>query len=570
MRVSTQWDKVASVHQSLEILKKLALAHAERAGQSGKAILQLITANDYVGLVHYELDYETLDPEDAYHCRQALGFFQKLEDLDIGVDKEQVAYKKFIESEERCKVTNQVFRLFAGENRGICHTSPDAIAIFHRARRKIKQILGPVPSLADLKPRFGPGSTSTLRRRKASACNKLADGIKCSYNLYVNPILPGLLREIPHWTSAQESSWSIDDDGFLCEHVNVTVEPGVLEFVPKNAKTYRTITKPTSLNGFFQLGVGDYLAKRLKRFNIDISDQAPNQRAAKRGSIDGSLATIDLSSASDMIATELVRFLLPEDWFHLLSALREDTVVYKGTEIFLEKFSGMGNGFTFPLETLIFWCLAWGATSDPDLLTYGDDIVCRTENAPAIIRVLSQAGFVVNESKSCVSGPFRESCGKDYLSGIDIRPYYQKELVSGRTLFTLHNYYYRSWRREFCPLVRSFIPLECRIFGPDGYGDGHLLGDWQPKLCKKLQRKGYGGVKFETFSLCAVFEPNIYHGDWVSPLYHIYMGSPPNCEIMSRIGCSEPSLRFTKTGRPLWSVPGSKGYARMSIYTFDR
>jgi hypothetical protein len=135
------------------------------------------------------------------------------------------------------------------------------------------------------------------------------------------------------------------------------IDDGKLEFVPKNAKTFRsTVTEPV-LNGLTQLAIGDFLFDRLKRSGLDLRDQTRNQRLALEGSLTGALATLDLSSASDTISRELVYHLLPLEWAHFLGLSRTGHIKYRGQRYTLEKFSSMGNGYTFPLESLIFGLL---------------------------------------------------------------------------------------------------------------------------------------------------------------------------------------------------------------------
>jgi len=74
----------------------------------------------------------------------------------------------------------------------------------------------------------------------------------------------------------------------------------------------------------------------------------------------------------------------------------------------------MGNGFTFPLETLIFWALTRAVCgSTATVSAYGDDIICPSDRAEDVIAVLTEVGFSVNLEKSFWNGPFRESCGSD-------------------------------------------------------------------------------------------------------------------------------------------------------------
>lgn len=96
-------------------------------------------------------------------------------------------------------------------------------------------------------------------------------------------------------------------------------------------------------------------------------------------------------------------------------------------------FSSMGNGFTFELESLLFFTIVKAVsyfTGTPGIVSvYGDDIICPSEIAETVSWVLSYFGFKVNTEKSHITGPFRESCGGHYHYGIDITPFYVKEPV---------------------------------------------------------------------------------------------------------------------------------------------
>lgn len=367
------------------------------------------------------------------------------------------------------------------------------------------------------------------------------------------------------------------------ETVDVRLCAGNLAFVPKNAKTYRSIVVEPCLNGFAQAGLGKYIAKRLRSVGVDIRNQVPNQEWALLGSLLGDLATIDLSSASDMIARELVRALLPEDWYRLLSAFRTSEVLYKGKTIALEKFSSMGNGFTFPLETLIFWALTRSAVGNDGIVSvYGDDIICPVSSYGRVTEVLTAVGFIVNPDKSYAAGPFRESCGCDYYNGINVRPFYQKHLVSGRSLFVLHNWYARRFDPERAALVRKAIPRELRIYGPDGYGDGHLVSDEYPRIRKpKDVKRGFSGHSFETYTPITRKYKSPYAGDYVSPLYSVYVREALDLvdweNIPSQFGTDfsddapprDAPQGYTQDGphsRPTWPLPGVKGYRRSLIY----
>ncbi len=572
MQVSTCWAEPLVLDHSLPILGKLASRHAREGGEHGARILRLLESGDYAGIVHYELPVSApgWNACELINCRQALGFFQKLEDIEIGIDKKAVAFRKFVESEEKCRETNTLLRALS---RGSVVCRPRDVRLLEAARRKIRAVLGRCPSYEELDLRFGPGATTSIKRSQSSPQRKFAAGLVCSDNFLHLGGLHQLVRECPHWTYGLGSHYSIDDDGYLVETVAVDLHHGRLEFVPKNAKSFRSIVVEPALNGFVQAGIGKWIKQRLLRAGVDISDQSRNASLARIGSQTNHLATLDLSSASDTVSYELVKYLLPTDWFNLLATCRSASVVYEGRVIHLEKFSSMGNGFTFPLETLLFWALTvsrvpYGGTEDVGV--YGDDIICPAIFAGDVISGLEFCGFSVNTEKSFVEGPFRESCGHDYYLGIETRPFYQKHLVSGATLFALHNFYRRNYDDEGCQLVKQFIPRSIRLYGPDGYGDGHLVSDdWPAIRDHKMIKKGYCGVRFETYSLTGRREISRFPGDYVSPLYSIYRKAyAPLHESVPGLSESSP-VSMHKDGRPIWTLPGVDGYKRVSIYTLN-
>lgn len=373
-------------------------------------------------------------------------------------------------------------------------------------------------------------------------------------------------------------------------YVPVLITDGIVEFVPKNAKTDRAIVKEGSLNTMVQLALGDYMTRRLLAFGIDIKDQEVNKALALLGSLTGGLGTLDLSSASDMIAYMLVLELLPFHWAFMLDSCRSETVVLEGQAIKLEKFSSMGNGYTFPLETLIFWALATSVSDTEYASVYGDDIIVKTEDVERVMRLLEIVGFQINQTKSYWTGSFRESCGGDYLRGIDIRPYYQKELLTPAELFKLHNFYVRKGEMEFAETVRLHIHPCLHLYGPDGYGDGHLIGPFPKKRSKRHTSNGYAGATFDTFTRGPVRDRRQKRlGDRVLPVYSIYRrdaGEPVQLPTdplrrrdLHRNRNNAGQLRVA--GEPLPervspvdgvsykepSYPGSEGYRRISIYT---
>jgi hypothetical protein len=196
-------------------------------------------------------------------------------------------------------------------------------------------------------------------------------------------------------------------------------------FVPKTSKTDRAIAIEPHLNIFVQLGIGALLRRQLRRYGIDLDNQShKNRELAGIAHIKG-LATVDLSSASDTIASELVWMLLPFEWACLLDIARTEYSVIDDREVRLSKFSSMGNGFTFELESLIFLALA-RASGDSSAVSFGDDIIIDRGCFPDLNDALLFLGFTVNAKKTFLAGRFFESCGYDYIDGMMIRPFYFK------------------------------------------------------------------------------------------------------------------------------------------------
>ena len=335
--------------------------------------------------------------------RQLSGFFKKIDIFRKKEFCEGAAYEAFIKAEYECSLTND--RL----DNGIHLSDP----IIIRARHIIEDILGPFEDFyRNLKHyvKFSTGATSTLSRRSCSIPEKCRGPI-CATS--------GTIEHLEHLF------------GRRIRRAKIT-ETNKIAFVPKSYKTDRTIACEPTHAMPFQLAFDSYAKHRLKRVGIDLSDQTLNQLAAFRGSLDNSLTTLDLSAASDTLSYNTVCALLPHDWFKFLCSIRSR--FYRGKlqgkpfAGIYHKFSSMGNGGTFPLETLIFYALtkAVGATT---CIVYGDDIILDSKATLPTIALLRFFGFKVNESKS-FSEPhnFRESCGTDWYNGVNVTPIYIRHL----------------------------------------------------------------------------------------------------------------------------------------------
>jgi hypothetical protein len=208
------------------------------------------------------------------------------------------------------------------------------------------------------------------------------------------------------------------------------------------------------------------MRRRLKAVSrIDLSDQTVNQRLAYAGSLGGydPYVTIDLASASDSISIELVKELLPSDWFSFLNELRSPSYISpQGEEIRYEKFCSMGNGFCFPLETAIFTAVCHAAYKvvglSDDFSVYGDDIIVRQSCALFVIELLKSLGFKVNPEKTFIHGPFKESCGADYFGGVAVKPITLDERLDNiQSVIKLHNQFRRHpWMTDLADHLKLY------------------------------------------------------------------------------------------------------------------
>jgi len=237
-----------------------------------------------------------------------------------------------------------------------------------------------------------------------------------------------------HSSGSALNHWSFVTLGTVIEDQPIQIqESSVLFTVGKSSEIDRVACKEPEINMFLQRSVGSHIRRRLRRFGVDLNDQTINQRLAGSAVRDG-LATIDLSAASDSISIQLVANWLPPEWFVLLNELRVHSTIIDGTPHELSMFSSMGNGFTFELESLLFYALTravcFYSRAQGKISVYGDDIVCPSSVARRLARVFAWYGFSVNTEKSYWTGPFRESCGKHYYFDVDVTPFFIREPVT--------------------------------------------------------------------------------------------------------------------------------------------
>lgn len=370
--------------------------------------------------------------------RQVQACVSKLESFGAtsAEDRKQRALQSFMDAEAKCKRTNKRLAFYQKFPRRY----PALVGqVIRMAQDEISRVLGGPPSFEMFEAAaFGPGLTFGLPPEDRDLYYKI------SGDQDVTPACKGLALEVitklhPRW------------GGHLARHgYNLTCVPGNrIAFVPKSFKTLRTIGIEPSLNVWLQKGVDEWLKARLRLMNLFLRSQEYSSDLIRKESRDVlGVATLDLKAASDTIARELVRLLLPPEWYELLDVLRSPCYTLDKGKTWHQyhKFSSMGNATTFPVESMIFGSLARACAricgeQVSRVRTYGDDVIVPPSCAALVIEVFRFCGFSINTEKSFVHGPFKETCGVDLLNGVDIRPVYLRKVP--RTPDTVANLFNR-------------------------------------------------------------------------------------------------------------------------------
>lgn len=462
---------------------------------------------------HDQLVAKSIDPFN-YNCGMsfrndyaAVKFFSKTKGLKTTFNLKEVALASAVKAENLCRTTNERIRSYrSGSVR-----NPFASEFF-RAQTIIASILGPLPrEFEDVG--WSPGRTSSSWGDEVASVYKYTSRLDTTWS--AQHLSQKVVGSSYLWSQA-----ALEADGpcsILRSALNI-VPGNTMITVSKNAKTDRIICYEPHCNIRLQLPVGQYIQRRLKRVGVNLTDQSINQLRARLAAKYGELATIDLSMASDTLALELVYDLLPIEWAIYLDNIRSKNTLWPdGTWRKNEKFSSMGNGFTFELESLIFYALA-RAVSD-NVSVFGDDIIVPTTDFDGVVSVLEAAGFVTNKQKSFSTGYFRESCGYDGFGSFDVTPVFLRSLIKNlEDVLKVHNRI-REWSGrvkypslDFAKYLRRIRNSHTCHLGPSGYGDGHYHVNFE-EACPERANHQLDGWWFKTYS--TNFRVNKLYGDRV-------------------------------------------------------
>lgn len=324
----------------------------------------------------------------------------------------------------------------------------------------------------------------------------------------------------PTWSSRLSSVFPIFPFGKTSSHPISSIPsdrdtPSKLIGVPKTRKAPRLIASEPTSSQWCQQMVSEYLFESLYgwRSIVHTKDQSVSRKLVETSSRNGTLATIDLSSASDRLSCSVVEriFIYSPSVLSALNAVRTPYISnrIKGTRPFLlksRKYASQGTACTFPVQSFVFALIAMAACgytsvkqASGKVRVFGDDIIVPKEHVGKVMSLLHLLGLSVNVNKSFHNGKFRESCGMDAFDGYNVTPLKFVQLPSPKptvtqAYFDYSNNAFKSGMWNLSELLRRESPLtrgrqvtkdpldESNLYSFSGERSSHLKSRWNDDL----------------------------------------------------------------------------------------
>lgn len=392
-----------------------------------------------------------------------------------------------------------------------------------------------------------------------------------------------LQATFPYDYYALSSLARIESHSDFLEGVSKKESPSKLIAVPKTLTKPRLIAAEPNQHMWIQQLVRNQLESRLEDTQLSrcirFRSQDRNRSFALKASVDGSHATIDLSSASDRLSCYVVERAFRKNLTilerlhaartrYIVNALDKKSPAYSR----LKKFAAQGSAVTFPVQSIVYGCVAVTA----ELLTrnlainsknidkvvtqvsvFGDDIIVTKDSMSVLVLLLEMLGLKVNVDKSFGTGKFRESCGIDAFGGYDVTPAY---LISPNTRVSLNgapsllevanNFWRRGlWHTSKCiestmefsgKLIPTIAPSSglLGLMSFCGSNFSHLAKGWDVNL----QRPTYRVVRITT-------KQRIIETEWTHRLFQWFTEKPQPDTLWE----SGTRAAAVVTARPGWS-----------------
>lgn len=275
--------------------------------------------------------------------------------------------------------------------------------------------------LRDMRPQHGPGSV---------AGREGVVGKRDLMNSYRE--LEKVFRPIPWFRSMRDAA-----ENPQCVYGRPRFEFGLsrIEFVEKDSSGPRSIGLEPAEYMWCQQALKQRMYahienSRLTKGRVNFTDQRINRK------LTGDLwyDTLDMSKASDRNSLALVRHLFEgtKIWPYMLASRSPGAVLPGGELLMFKKFAPMGSALCFPTMAVVFFAIAVGGLhircnvplqiALHHVFVYGDDLIVPHGFFSALNDIFTSFSIKFNEDKCCTHGKFRESCGMDAFSGVDVTP----------------------------------------------------------------------------------------------------------------------------------------------------
>lgn len=417
----------------------------------------------YTGILHQDPSVEAI-----FCIRTITRFFGKMK-LQCDESRTRAAFKQFLDVDAEVALVNE--KIMNGAIPGLHQFGLVSDLLW-------SHVLTPLDASLyrfEHEPFHGPGATS----ERVQANGKFSFKI---WHSRLDQYFPYDRFAVPTVSSIQ--------DGYGPSDIREpdTEQPVRVISVPKTQKTPRIIAIEPVCMQACQQSVLRKLVPLLENNTIiggslGFTDQNANRDLARAGSSQGGYATLDLSEASDRVASALVdRMLRSVPHFRgAVFACRSSRADVPGHGIHsLAKYASMGSALCFPIEAMVFLTIILTGQLSAEgirptvrdikricrqVRIYGDDIIIPVDMVDTAICYLEAFGLKVNKHKSFWSGKFRESCGGDYYDGFSVKPVYCRTLppTSRRDAESivswndLANQLYHNGLWGTCQVIRDYI-----------------------------------------------------------------------------------------------------------------
>lgn len=333
--------------------------------------------------------------------------------------------------------------------------SPEERLNRRRENERLEWLLDRVQQVADLIA-DALGHFDSMDFSGSREANGLGTGLRHGPGVVAERLANHEKSCFPNWPHKLDNYFPFE---FVGKTANSTLERPLnhevashLKQVPKTAKAPRLIAAEPTAHQYCQQLVWTFLRERteslFKGSFIRFRDQSLSGEMVFKASRDRSLATVDLSSASDRLTCWTVErvFRRNPSLLHALHAVRtryvKDTISDVPGFLKLKKFASQGSATTFPVQSIVFLTLALGASIkghiswssiwklSNQVRVYGDDIIIPAHGYAPLLAIMESLQLKVNTSKSYVTGFFRESCGSEAFLGVDVCPVKPKTVTA--------------------------------------------------------------------------------------------------------------------------------------------